>query len=257
MELLGLTFRWKSTLKPKKTSSDISSSDRKNKLNFVHLLEHFYHIREEGGLVRTLFEDLTTSIFMGAGSGLFISFLRGIYFQVFINYRFPAIIGKSFKIINRSKIKIGKIFWAKDNVTLFAGGPLVIGNGAVLAERSTIWSGKEGVFIGDNIFLGMGSYISALRGKVKIGDDVMIADHVRFYTWNHKFIKGKTLFSHQGGEFKTITIGNNCWLGTGCIVLAGVKLGNNCVVAAGSVLTKSFADNSMIAGIPAKVIRKI
>jgi acetyltransferase-like isoleucine patch superfamily enzyme len=154
-------------------------------------------------------------------------------------------------------VKIGRVFWAKDGVNLFAGGPLIIGDSCVFAERSAIWSGKEGVFIGDRCFLGVGSYISAIRGKVKIGNDVMIADHVRFYTWNHKFSKGRKTHSEMGALIKGITIGNNCWLGTGSIVLPGVKLGNNSVAAAGSVLTKSYPDNSLIAGVPAKVIKKI
>ena len=53
-----------------------------------------------------------------------------------------------------------------------------------------------------------------------------------------------------------ITIGNNVWIGAGVIVLAGVTIGDNTVVGAGSVVTKSIASNTVVAGNPAREIRK-
>lgn len=52
-----------------------------------------------------------------------------------------------------------------------------------------------------------------------------------------------------------IEIGDNCYLGTGCVVMGPVKLGNNVTVGAGSVVTKDFPDNVVIAGNPAKIIK--
>ena len=54
-----------------------------------------------------------------------------------------------------------------------------------------------------------------------------------------------------------ITIGDNCWIGGGAIINPGVSLGNNVVVASGSVVTKSFGDNVIIGGNPAKIIKEL
>ena len=56
---------------------------------------------------------------------------------------------------------------------------------------------------------------------------------------------------------KPITIGDNFWAGGGVIVLPGVTLGNNVVAGAGAVITKSFGDNVVLAGNPARVIKEI
>ena len=54
-----------------------------------------------------------------------------------------------------------------------------------------------------------------------------------------------------------IVINKNVWIGTNVVILPGVKIGKNSIIAAGSIVTKSFDDNSLIAGNPAKLIKKL
>ena len=90
---------------------------------------------------------------------------------------------------------------------------------------------------------------------ITFGDNCMCAPNVQLYTATHPLHPVKR---NSGLEYgKPITIGDNVWLGGGTVVIPGVTLGNNVVVAAGSVVTKSFPDNCVIGGNPAKLIKVI
>lgn len=90
---------------------------------------------------------------------------------------------------------------------------------------------------------------------ISIGDNCMLGPNVQLYAAAHPLHPVKR---NSGLEFgKPITIGDNVWLGGGVIITPGVTLGNNVVVAAGSVVTKSFPDNCVIGGNPAKIIKEI
>lgn len=90
---------------------------------------------------------------------------------------------------------------------------------------------------------------------ITIGDNCMFGPNVQLYTATHPLEPAKRNSGLEAG--KPITIGNNVWLGGGAIIVPGVRLGDNVVVAAGAVVTKSFGDNVLLGGNPAKVIKQI
>jgi len=95
-----------------------------------------------------------------------------------------------------------------------------------------------------------GCYFAAFDGTtIEIGSGSIWACNVCIQTANH--VPGN-LSSY---EKKSVKIGRNCWLGNGVVITAGVELGDNVVVGANSVVTKSFPANTVIAGVPAKIIR--
>lgn len=91
------------------------------------------------------------------------------------------------------------------------------------------------------------------HGGLKIGNNTRVAARCTMIPANHG-IKKSTLITDQKLTKKGITIGEDCWIGTGASILDGVTLGDQCVVGAGSVVTKSFPDGTIVAGIPAKKI---
>ncbi|MCB0496597.1 MAG: hypothetical protein KDC79_10725 [Cyclobacteriaceae bacterium] len=98
-----------------------------------------------------------------------------------------------------------------------------------------------------------GCYIQGIN-KVYIGDNTIFAPGVKIISANHSF---NNYDEHDKEGVKPVIIGKDCWIGANSIILPQVELGNNVIVGAGSVVTKSFDSYSIIAGNPAKLIRKI
>jgi maltose O-acetyltransferase len=107
--------------------------------------------------------------------------------------------------------------------------------------------------IGDNSGVGINSQIS--RG-VKIGKNVMMAPEVVILTSNHSYDKTDIPMIFQGSHgLKEVVIEDDVWIGHRTIILPGVTLHKGTIVGAGSVVTKSFPNFSIIAGNPAKLIK--
>ena len=90
---------------------------------------------------------------------------------------------------------------------------------------------------------------------ITIGKNAMLGPNVQLLTPLHPLDAEERISGLEYGA--PITIGDNFWAGGGAIILPGVTLGNNVVVGAGAVVTKSFGDNVLLAGNPARIIKKI
>lgn len=113
----------------------------------------------------------------------------------------------------------------------------------------------ENCEIGDNISIHDFCYIDAIGG-IKIGDNARIAHNCSLITGQHKYdIPDKTIVD-SGGTKAAISIGSDVWLGTGVVVLQGVKVGDGVVVGANSVVTKDVEPYTVVAGMPAELIKK-
>lgn len=90
---------------------------------------------------------------------------------------------------------------------------------------------------------------------ITIGDYVQITDGVKFFTHGAGWVLRKKYPDFDC--FGKITIGNNVYIGNNALILPGVSIGDNVIIGAGSVVTKSIADNLVVAGNPAIVIKDI
>ncbi|MCT4390190.1 sugar O-acetyltransferase [Leuconostoc falkenbergense] len=113
---------------------------------------------------------------------------------------------------------------------------------------------------GDHIHLGNNFYanydcIMLDVNHIYIGNNVLLGPRVSLYTAGHPL---SSAVRNSGLEFgKSITIGDNAWVGGNTIINPGVKIGCNTVIGSGSVVTKDIPDNVIAAGNPCRVIRKI
>lgn len=110
------------------------------------------------------------------------------------------------------------------------------------------------IHIGKDVFININNYFMD-GADITIGDYVFIGPFCGFYTANHPL----DYQSRNKGLEKAlpITIGNNVWIGANVSIMPGVTIGDGCVIAAGSVVTKNIKANSLVAGVPAQIIKEI
>ena len=128
-----------------------------------------------------------------------------------------------------------------------------IGNGTNVKSSFQCDYGQH-IYFGENVFVN-DDCIFLDSGKIEIEDNTFIGPQVGIYTVTHPFNVSKRLAGIQ--KAMPVKIGKNSWICGHVTINPGVTLGSNVVVASGSVVTKSFGDNVLIGGVPAKVIRKL
>ncbi len=106
---------------------------------------------------------------------------------------------------------------------------------------------------GDNVFFNVNCVVLD-ENKVTIGSNVLFGPGVQLYTASHP-LEAQMRRTHKIS--KTISIGDDCWIGGNAVICPGVTIGNGCVIGAGSVVTKDIPDYSMAVGNPAKIIREL
>lgn len=111
---------------------------------------------------------------------------------------------------------------------------------------------------GINITVGKNVFINACckfqdQGRIEIGDNVLIGHSVIIATLNHDFAPEK----RASMIAKRVKIGSNVWIGSGVNILPGITIGDGAIIGMGSVLTKNVPENTIAAGNPVKVIRRL
>ena len=129
-----------------------------------------------------------------------------------------------------------------------------LGRKSVIESFSCINNAVGDVLIGDFTRIGLHNTII---GPVTIGNHVNLAQGVTITALNHNFEDTTLRIDQQGVSTNTVTISDDVWIGTNAVVLPGVTIGTHSVVAAGAVVTKDVPPYTIVAGVPAKVIKTI
>lgn len=189
-----------------------------------------------------------------AGIVEFIYIFITIYFRNIESFLKIFFLNKRGYLIDRS-VLVGKssYFFQSSKNSIKIGKNSRIGFGVRLEAG---FRGK--ILIGENVLIHDYSIIYA-HNDLKIGDNSMISPNVFITDFDHKFPHYKykhLLTSEKGYDDKQVSVGSNVWIGTHSVILPGVIIGDNVVIGAGSVVTKSILSGSIVVGNPAKILKK-
>ena len=127
------------------------------------------------------------------------------------------------------------------------------GKGVVVRQHAFFGSGCD-IEIGEFSEIGLNAY---LNRDVKIGKNVLMGQNVTILTTNHEFENPSIPIQEQGvRERKTVRVCDDVWIGANSIILPGITIGSGAVIGAGSVVTKDIPPFVIVAGNPARVIRR-
>jgi acetyltransferase-like isoleucine patch superfamily enzyme len=112
----------------------------------------------------------------------------------------------------------------------------------------------EGLKMGNHSNIGSYSYVGC-SGYIDIGESVIMGPRVNLLAENHNFGRGDIPIKQQGVKRGFIKIEDNCWIGANVTIVSGVTIGAGSVIAAGSIVTKDVPSNSVVAGIPARIVK--
>lgn len=162
------------------------------------------------------------------------------------------------KIIYRKKIKFSKwggVIFPSTHFVIQDKGSILIGEGIGIRRRCEFNVSEEGILeIGNNVFFNNSCMVVAhdkitIGSGTRFGPSVIIYDHDYDYKNRDSFIRGKHLSS-------PISIGKNCWIGAGTIILRGTIIGDDCVIGAGCVLKGKYPEKAVIVQNNNKIVRK-
>ena len=130
-----------------------------------------------------------------------------------------------------------------------------LGDGVIIQANTHLlnYAGK-GITVGNNTTINRYCLLYG-HGGLNIGDDCLIGPRCAFIPSNHRFDDTSMKISQQGDTRNGIVVGNNVWFGANVTVLDGVHIGDNCVIGAGAVVTSSIRANSVVVGVPARIVK--
>ena len=191
-------------------------------------------------------------------------FLRGLWYRIWMgSVKGWLLVGNNVRIRYPNYLHVGKQVIIEDGVELNClathgiqlGDRVSIGKYAII-RPANIYGGPigDGLVLGNHSNIGPYNYIGC-SGKITIGNNVMLAPRVSIYAENHLFDHTHITIKEQGVKRMDVIIEDDCWIAANAVILAGVTIGKGSVVAAGSVVNENIPPYSVVAGVPARVIK--
>ncbi len=134
-------------------------------------------------------------------------------------------------------------------------GRIRLGDQAWVERGAVLWAFDGSVVIQRSVYLG--PYVTIYgHGGVEIGEETLVSMKATILSSNHAIPEQGKIIRQQPDELLPTKIGRDVWIGANAVILGGVTVGDGAVVAAGAVVTKDVAAGAIVAGVPARLLRK-
>lgn len=218
--------------------------------------------RQAEGLGRYLFEQSLQACVGWVPTLLGIG-LRALLYRLMLRMDGLAAIERGVRLRYANRIRLGADSYLDEGVYIHAcPNGVVVGAGSLVMHGSVLhvynFRGipRAGIEIGRDSLLGEYTVIRG-QGGVKIGDRVYTSPMVQIMAVNHVFCDVGRSFVDQGITAEGIVIDDDVWIGSGAVITDGVHVGRGAVVAAGAVVTRDVPSHTVVAGVPARVVRHV
>jgi len=187
---------------------------------------------------------------------------RGILKTAFLQFRPKAVfMGPGVELRNSSLCRFGNGVTLERGVIIdgLSEHLVVLSDNVSIGPYSLIRS-SSAVNVGAGMIIGRNSSCDAYSffgagGFVSIGENVIMGEHVSFHAETHNFERTDVPIRAQGVTMMPITVEDDCWIGANVTFLGGAYLARGSIVGAGAVVNKQYPPFSIIAGVPAKVLK--
>jgi acetyltransferase-like isoleucine patch superfamily enzyme len=144
----------------------------------------------------------------------------------------------------------------EDGVRIFHPENVRIGDDVYVGHDTVINGYYKGfVELGDGVWIGAGCFLHGAAG-LRLGEHASCGPHVKIITSSHDEESLEVPIQWQTIAFAPVTLEPGSSVGVGSVVLAGVTIGRDAIVGAGSVVTRSVPSSTVVAGVPARVLRQ-
>jgi acetyltransferase-like isoleucine patch superfamily enzyme len=211
------------------------------------------------GLSRFVRYEFLTSLLGPLPGGLGFLLRKKFYPHLFKKTGQGLIIGRNVIIRHPHQIELHNRVTLDDNSLIDgrgAGEAGIVLEDEVIINRNCLIQAKDGpIRLGAKTTIGSNSVIISMAG-VAFGQSVLVAGGCYFSAGAYHMEDSSKAIMDQGVYSKgPLIIGDNAWIGTGAIILDGIKIGPNAVIGAGAVVTKDVPEKAIVAGVPARIIR--
>jgi acetyltransferase-like isoleucine patch superfamily enzyme len=221
-----------------------------------------YLSRQASSLGRYIREQTVLSLFGWIPTVIGIG-VRAAAYRLIMRLDGIVAIERGVRIRFADRIRLGRGVYLDEGVYLHAcPGGIEIGDNTLVMHHAELHVynfrnlPQAGIWIGRDCLIGE---FNVLRGQggIHIGDRVYTSPFVQLAAVNHVFADPDRPFVEQGITAQGIAVEDDVWIGAGAIITDGVRIGRGAVVAAGAVVTGEVAAHTVVAGVPARVVKMI